>query len=484
MKLCCEQFRSIEQDIQDKYYCIGATTFLLSFIESDYSIVFKNETLRIIYSPIEQVMNIDQKTAKALEILTNQVNHKETLFSILNRTHTVNGARMLKKSLVEPLTDEQSIRTRLDCVQELFSSPELFDEIESVLAKLDNLNVTSVVISYLYSSKRFNPRDEGERKVDNLMRLKNIIEAVEPVKNLLRKGSNYLFRSYSKQLEDDGYRSIMAVINRFIREDCRYTKNSYKPHLKFDLFKDKTIVQIDLIKKLLKTDIAKVRCLVTELNEKHNLSFDYRYNSTRKFYLSLSLDELKKKKDNPALPKEFYNVKLSGKTLQFTCEELDKVNLNFSTCLETFFVTCSSMLNEPIDEIRRHIFCLYKFIDIISLLDLLQSFAKVSSKFCWNKPVFSDQMVLTECAHPFHQAKELRSTKNSFNMSIYSNIAIITGPNNSGKTTFIKQVAICQLLAQIGCFVPCDHGNFRIMDRLFARFVLIQLNVLIVIVIG
>ena len=154
MKLCCEQFRSIEQDIQDKYYCIGATTFLLSFIESDYSIVFKNETLRIIYSPIEQVMNIDQKTAKALEILTNQVNHKETLFSILNRTHTVNGARMLKKSLVEPLTDEQSIRTRLDCVQELFSSPELFDEIESVLVKLDNLNVTSVVISYLFKLRK------------------------------------------------------------------------------------------------------------------------------------------------------------------------------------------------------------------------------------------------------------------------------------------------------------------------------------------
>lgn len=415
-------------------------------------------------------MNIDLKTTKALEILTNQVNHKETLFSILNKTHTVNGARMLKKSLVEPLTDEKSIRTRLDCVHELFSSPELFEEIESVLAKLDNLNITSIVISYLYSSKRFNPRDEGERKVDNLMRLKNIIEAVEPVKSLLKKCNNYLFRSFSKQLEDSGYKSIMAVINRFIREDCRYTKNNYKPHLKFDLFKDKTIVQIDLIKKLLKTDIAKVRTLVTELTERHDLPLNYRYNTTRKFYFSLSLDDLKKSKDNPVLPKEFYNVKLSGKTLQFTCEELDRVNLNFSTCLETFFVTCNSMLNDPIDEIRKHIFCLYKFIDIISLLDLMQSFAKVSSKYGWNKPSFSDQMVLTECAHPFHQARELKSTKNTLHMSIYSNIAIITGPNNSGKTTFIKQVAICQLLAQIGCFVPCDLGTFRIMDRLFARY--------------
>lgn len=97
LKLCCEQFKSIEQDIQNKYYCIAATFFLLNFIEADYSIVFKNQTLKIIYSPIEQIMNIDPKTAKALEILTNQVNSKETIFTILDKTHTVNGTRMLKK---------------------------------------------------------------------------------------------------------------------------------------------------------------------------------------------------------------------------------------------------------------------------------------------------------------------------------------------------------------------------------------------------
>lgn len=473
LKLCCEKFRSIEQDIRNKYYCIGATSFLLSFIESDFSIAFKNQTLKIIYSPIEQIMNIDPKTAKALEILTNQINNKESLFSILNKTHTVNGARMLKKLLLEPLTDEKSIKTRLDCVQELVSTPELFEEIETILKKLDNLNITSVVISFLYNSKRCYPRGEGEKKVDNLMRLKNIIEAVEPVKRLLKKCDNYLFRSYSKQLEDDSYHSIGCVIDKFIREDCRYSKNSHKSHLKFDLFKDKTLLQLDLIKKLLKTDISKIRSLVVELNEKYTLPFSYRYNNTRKFFLNLSEEELNKSQNNLVLPKEFYNVKKSGKFLQFTCDDLDKINVNFEKCLDTFFMTCNSLLNDPIDEIRKHIFCLYKFIDIISMIDLLQSYAKVSSKYGWNKPSFSDQLSITKCDHPFYQFRGTKSTTNNFHLSIYSNIAIITGPNNSGKTTFIKQIVICQLLAQIGCFVPCEMSTFRIMDRLFARSVLL-----------
>lgn len=345
---------------------------------------------------------------------------------------------LLNRTLIEPLTDEKSIRTRLDCVQELIASPELFEEIETILTKLDNINVTSIVISFLYNSKRFNPKEQGERKIDNLMRLKNVLEAIDPVKALLKKCNNYLFKSYSKQLDDDGYVQMISVINRFMREDCRYAKNSYKTYLKFELFKDKTLPQLDLIKKLLKTDISKIRSLITELNEKHTLPFNYRYNNSRRFHLILSIDELRKSKSNPVLPKEFYNIKQAGKTMQFTCEELDRINLNFDKCLDTFFVTCNSILNDPIDEIRKHIFCLYKFIDIISMMDLLQSFAKVSAKYGWNKPTFSDQMILTESTHPFYQFRDTKSISNSFHMSTYSNISIITGPNNSGKTTFIK----------------------------------------------
>lgn len=304
----------------------------------------------------------------------------------------------------------------MDCVQELISSPELFEEIETILTKLDNINVTSIVISFLYSSKRFNPREQGERKIDNLMRLKNVLESVDPVKDLLKKCNNYLFKSYSKQLEDDGYLKMINIINRFIREDCRYAKNNYKTYLKFDLFKDKTLPQLDLIKKLLKTDISKIRSLVADLNEKHTLPFNYRFNNSRKFYLFLTVDELRKSKSNPTLSKEFYNVKQAGKVLQFTCEELDRINLNFEKCLDTFFVTCNSILNDVNDEIRQYIFCLYKFIDIISMIDLLQSFAKSSAKYGWNKPSFGDQLIITESTHPFHQFRDLKSVLNSFHM--------------------------------------------------------------------
>lgn len=303
------------------------------------------------------------------------------------------------------------------------------------------------------------------------MRLKIVLESVEPVKNLLKKCDNYLFKSYSKQLEDNGYKEMINIIDKYFREDCRYTKNNHKSYLKFDLFKDKTLPQLDLIKKLLKSDLCKIRVLITDLNEKYSLPITYRYNNLRKFYLLLSVDEFKKSKTTPVLPKEFYNVKQAGKTLQFTCEELDRINLNFERCLDTFFVTCNSVLNEPIDDIGKFIFCLYKFIDIISMLDLLQSFAKASAKYNWNKPTFSSQLILNDCVHPFHKFRDNKAVSNDFCMSIYSNIAIITGPNNSGKTTFIKQIVICQLLAQIGCFVPCQIGKFKIMDRLFARYI-------------
>ncbi|KAF4790228.1 mutS 4 [Turdus rufiventris] len=123
-----------------------------------------------------------------------------------------------------------------------------------------------------------------------------------------------------------------------------------------------------------------------------------------------------------------------------------------------------------LNEIYEHIHCLYKLSDIVSMLDMLLSFAHACTLSDYVRPEFTDTLAIKQGWHPILEkiAMEKPVANNTY-LTEGNNFVIITGPNMSGKSTYLKQIALCQIMAQIGSYVPAEYSSFRIAEQIFTR---------------
>ncbi|KAH0618493.1 hypothetical protein JD844_017755 [Phrynosoma platyrhinos] len=123
-----------------------------------------------------------------------------------------------------------------------------------------------------------------------------------------------------------------------------------------------------------------------------------------------------------------------------------------------------------LSEIYEHIHCLYKLSDTVSMLDMLQSFAHACTLSDYVRPEFTDTLAIKQGWHPVLEKISLeKPVSNNTYITEGSNFVIITGPNMSGKSTYLKQIALSQIMAQIGSFVPAEYSSFRIAEQIFTR---------------
>ena len=129
-----------------------------------------------------------------------------------------------------------------------------------------------------------------------------------------------------------------------------------------------------------------------------------------------------------------------------------------------------SVLMVLVDKLRPSVPCLYKVIESVSLIDLLVAFAETAKIDSCTKPTFGDSLALKLSKHPvLNRLHAATVTPNDVFAEVGANFVLITGPNMSGKSTYLRQIALTQIMAQIGCFVPATLATLRISDRLFAR---------------
>ncbi|KAL7984983.1 hypothetical protein Chor_003553 [Crotalus horridus] len=123
-----------------------------------------------------------------------------------------------------------------------------------------------------------------------------------------------------------------------------------------------------------------------------------------------------------------------------------------------------------LSEIYEHIHCLYKLSDTVSMLDMLQSFAHACTLSDYVRPEFTDTLAIKQGWHPVLEKVHFeKPVPNDTYITEGSNFIIITGPNMSGKSTYLKQIALSQIMAQMGSFVPAEYSAFRIAEQIFTR---------------
>ncbi|KAM9283749.1 mutS protein homolog 4 isoform 3-T3 [Morus bassanus] len=402
----------------------GNTTKLFSLITEHFKNVTFTTVQRKYFNETKGLEYIEQLCASEFSTVFMEVQSKNghTLFGVLNYTKTPGGSRRLRSNILEPLVDAETISTRLDCVQELLQAEELFFGLQAVISKFLD---TEQLLSVLVQIPKQDTVKTAESKITNLIYLKHTLELVEPLKAALRSCNTPLLKAYYNSLEDTRFGIILEKITTVINDDTRYTKGCLNMRTqKCYAVKPNINEFLDIARRTYTEIVDDIAGMITQLAEKYNLPMKTSFSSARGFFIQMSVDC--SALPNGQLPSEFTKVTKMKNTYSFTSADLIKMNERCQESLREIYHMTYLIVCKLLNEIYEHIHCLYKLSDIVSMLDMLLSFAHACT------------------------------------LSDY-------GPNMSGKSTYLKQIALCQIMAQIGSYVPAEYCSFRIAEQIFTR---------------
>ncbi|XP_064003600.1 mutS protein homolog 4 isoform X3 [Pogoniulus pusillus] len=423
-QLCASEFGTILMEVQSKYYCLAAAAALLKYVEFIQNSVYAPKSLKVRFQGSEKTAMIDSSSAQNLELVINNRDSRNghTLFGVLNYTKTPGGSRRLRSNILEPLADAETINTRLDCVQELLQDEELFFGLQAVISKFLD---TEQLLSVLVQIPKQDTVKTAESKITNLIYLKHTLELVEPLKAALRSCNTALLKAYYNSLEDIRFGIILEKITTVINDDTRYTKGCLSMRTqKCYAVKPNISEFLDIARRTYTEIVDDIAGMITQLAEKYNLPMRTSFSSARGFFIQMNIDA--STLPNGQLPSEFTKITKMKNTYSFTSPDLIKMNERCQESLREIYHMTYLIVCKLLNEIYEHIHCLYKLSDIVSMLDMLLAFAHACT------------------------------------LSDY-------GPNMSGKSTYLRQIALCQIMAQIGSYVPAEYCSFRIAEQIFTR---------------
>ncbi|XP_032231017.2 mutS protein homolog 4 [Nematostella vectensis] len=468
-QLCVPEYNTVEMEVASKYYCLATAAALLKYVEFIQNIVYAPLSLKVVFKGSEQTSMIDVTTAKNLELIQNvrDAKSEHSLFGVLNYTRTAGGTRLLRSNILQPPYDKETINMRLDCIAELTEKEELFYNIQTVIGRfLDVDHLTSMCVQI--------PKHEtvktAESKINTVIYLKHTLELIEPLQSALKDTDTPLFKAYFESLKDPRFTAIMEKIQSVIHDDTRYQKGALnmrtqkcfavKPHINGLL---------DVARRTYTETVDDITDLIKQLAEKYELPLKVGFNNTRGFFIQMQLSK-EQDVDTSSLPGELIKVSKVKNNLTFSTGDLIKLNDRIRESLNEIYLMANVVVSELLSDIRDQIGCLYKLAELVSMLDMLVSFAHICTLSDYVRPEFTDTLAIKQGRHPILD-KILHETPVPNNMYAAegTNFLIITGPNMSGKSTYLKQIALLQVMAQIGCYVPAEYASFRLADQIFSR---------------
>ncbi|KAJ0009058.1 hypothetical protein NQD34_016473, partial [Periophthalmus magnuspinnatus] len=493
-QLCAPEYSTVLMEVQSKYYCLAAAAALLKYLEFIQNSVYAPKSLKVSFKGSEQTAMIDSASATNLELVVNNRDHRSehTLFGVLNHTRTSGGARRLRSNILEPLVDVDTINIRLDSIQEMLQKEELFFGLKNGLSKsitliLDvlitvlncsHMHLTAIghfldtdqLLSVLVQIPKQETVQVAEAKITHVIQLKHTLDLVPCLRTVLKECNTALLKAYSTSLEDNRFDMILEQIKTVINDDTTYLKGSLNMRTQkcYAVVRPNISEFLDIARRAYTEIVDDIAALVNQMAEKYGLPMRTSFSTARGFFIQMKLDGMVFQ--NGKLPSEFIKVTKQKNNYSFTTVDLMKMNDRCDEALREIFHMSYVVICQLLSTVHEHIHCLYKLSDAVSMLDMLLSLANACTISDYVRPEFTDTLAIKQGRHPILKwiAGQQPVSNNTY-ISESSNFVIITGPNMSGKSTYLKQVALCQIMAQIGSFVPADYASFRVADQIFTR---------------
>ena len=430
------------KDIIDPRYILSVKHLLAYIIHNQKRDLNHLQKLQIKES--KDYLKMDVHTKRNLE-LTETLRLKQRNYSLiwlLDKTKTAMGARTLKNYVLNPLVDKKEIEKRYDMVDILLKEFILKSDLEKYLTEVYDLERLSGKIAF------------GNVNGKDLLQLKTSLKVFPYINEILKK------LNFSKSLDD--LTELYNLLENSIYENPPATiKEGY-------LIKAGYNSQLDELKKLRKGGKDFIAKFEQEEREKTGIkNLKVAYNRIFGYYIEISkgnLDLVQEKwgyqrKQTLANAERYISPVLKEKESLILNAEEKIINLEYELFIQIK------------DEVKKYIPNLQKCAKVISEIDVLASFATVSEANNYIRPeITKNELYIKEARHPVVE-KVISSefVSNDIIMDKNTNILLITGPNMAGKSTYMRQMAIIAIMAQIGCFVPASEAKLPIFDAIYTR---------------
>ncbi|MFI3177617.1 MAG: DNA mismatch repair protein MutS [Eubacteriales bacterium] len=441
------------------YVSLGLEGFEMGCIATGALLSYLYHTQKTSLAHIAQIkpyvtssfMLLDHATRRNLELTMTlrDKSKKGSLLGVLDRTKTAMGARLLRQYLEQPLVEQHEIQRRLCAVESLVLDGLVREELREYLHPIYDLERLLGKISY----KSANPRD--------LIAFGNSIAMIPHIKTILIDVKTPLLEEVWEQMDD--LLDLKEIIDCSIEEEPPIT---LKDGGVIRTGYSKEIDELRLAKKDGKNWIAQLeqedreRTGIRNMKIKYNRVFGYYYEVSHAYTSLVPEDYIRKQ--TLANAERYTNQRL---------KELEDIILNAE---DKLYYLEQQLFHQVRDTIGQQIRRIQSSAHAIATIDVFASLAHVACKNGYVKPIISTEGVLEirEGRHPVVE-QVLDSNRFVSNDTLLDecehSICVITGPNMAGKSTYMRQVALIVLMAQIGSYVPASSATISLTDRIFTR---------------
>ena len=445
-----EKYRDIFHNIKDLKEIKVSTLLLNYLIETQKRDLEHLQMIEEINN--QDFMTMDLYTKKSLELTENSKDHEKygSLFWLLDMTKSAMGARLLKNYIDRPLLKKEAIEERLDIV-EIFTQQFIQREsIKEILKEIYDLERLSSRIAF------------GNINARDLKWIASSLKVLPELKQQLYSFNEPLTDQLANQIIDLSH--ITKLIDGAIIDNPPLTIKEG------NIIKDHFNEELDELRYL--RDHGKQWLVDFEQKEREKTgikNLKVGYNRVFGYYIEVTKGSLDLVKDEF----EYTRKQSLSNAERFITPELKDMESKILSAQDKIQKLEYVLFTQVRNEIKKEVHLIQDVSKIIARVDVYQSLAMLASENSYVRPVFNDQKIM-DIKEGRHGVIEKvmghgKYVPNDVSIDENSPVVLITGPNMGGKSTYMRQVALIVIMAQIGSFVPAKYANLTIFDQIFTR---------------
>ncbi len=422
---------------------------LLSYLKYTIANSTTPKINKISYYNTSKNMIIDATTIRNLDLLLNQADGSErgTLISVIDRTVTPMGGRLLKKWVCTPLYNVKKINERLDNIEQLMHSQLQVERVRDIISGISDIERIATRISY----RSVQPRE--------LLVLKQSLERFAELKRLVDeyKLSGAFFGEIAIA---DALNNVRDIIGKGIDENAKVLVREG------GVIKDGYSDELDKLRAVINNLQTWLEKFEQEEKERTGIkTLKVRYNKIIGYYIEVP------KSQESKVPADYVRKQTQVMSERYISPKLKETEVMVLNADEKIKGLEQELYDKIVEFLSAHTAQMYTIASLVAELDAYQGFAKVAYENNYTRPTLieSGALLIKDGRHPVVEKNVVEFVPNTVVLDNNNLVMIITGPNMAGKSTIMRQVALIVIMAQMGSYVPASKAEIPLIDRVFTR---------------
>ena len=438
------------ENIEERSFAVASINALIEYIEQTQMTSLDHINKITVYQ-ISKYMSLDINARRNLEITEKMrdKSKKGTLLWVLDKTSTSMGGRHLRRWLNDPLIDTLEINRRLEAVKELKENVMLRGDVIDNLKKVYDIERLAGKMAY------------GNANARDMITLKNSLARLPEVKSALQTTESPMLKDIYENLDE--LQDIYELIEKSIVDDPPMTvKDGGIIKMGYD-------EEVDKLKTA--TTEGKNWIIQLEADEKEKTgikNLKVGFNKVFGYFIEVTKSNLDQ------VPERYIRKQTLTNAERYITEELKNLENQILGAEEKVVNLEYDLFTKIREEIAKNIIRLQKTATLVSTLDVLASFAQVAEDMNYCMPQVDNSGVIDIKGGRHPVIEKMLGAGEFVENDTYldkdeNRLSIITGPNMAGKSTYMRQVALITLMAQVGSFVPAEEAKIGVVDKIFTR---------------